>query len=277
MTYINKRLKLNLDLLKDRIYNKKKASLIIIDGYQGEGKSTIAIEISEYYQEADLDFNIQYAIGGKDFQTKFDLCIEHKKPVIIYDEAGDFDKYNSYSDFNKVMAQFFRTFRTYKILIILVLPNFNDLDGRLFKNGVPRLLIHTHRKTEEKGFYNAYGLWRMEHLRLKLKLYSSKVLPQEIYKYVRPNFKGEFYDLPEAKRLLLDELSTKGKEDLKARGRIKEQGLKTIKDIAQELSRSNLWVKQQIGKGKIKPALKHKTTHYYEAGVIEALASKRKR
>lgn len=273
----NKRLPVNLDLLKDRIYNKKKASLIIIDGYQGEGKSTLAIQIAEYYQQEEIDFNIQYAIGGKDFQTKFDLCIENKKQVIIYDEAGDFDKYSTYTDFNKVMTQFFRTFRTYKIFIILVLPNFNDLDPRLFKNGVPRLLIHCHKKSETSGQFSAYGLWRMEHLRLKLRTMSQKILPQEVYKYVRPNFKGEFYDLDPKKRALLDELSTKGKEDIKTNGRIKEQGLINIKQLSLGLGRSVLWVKQQISKGNIKPALSFKKSHYFEKETLQELEAKKRR
>ena len=273
----NKRLPLNLDLLKDRIYRLQKASLIIIDGYQGEGKSTLAVQVAEYYQQEELDFKTQYAIGGKDFQTKFDLCIEAKKQVIIYDEAGDFDKFSTYTDFNKVMTQFFRTFRTYKIFIILVLPNFNDLDPRIFKNGVPRLLIHCHKKTELSGKFNAYGLWRMEHLRLKLKVMSQKILPQEVYKYVRPNFKGEFYDLEPNKRKLLDELSTQGKQDIKANGRIKEQGLLTIKQLSLNLGRSILWINQQIKKGKIKPSLSFKRTHYFEKELLQELENKKKR
>jgi energy-coupling factor transporter ATP-binding protein EcfA2 len=249
----NKRLPINLDLLKKRIYELKKASLMIIDGYQGEGKSTLAVQVAEYYQQEELDFNIQYAIGGKDFQTKFDACIEQKKQVIIYDEAGDFDKFSTYTEFNKTMSQFFRTFRTFKIFIILVLPNFNDLDPRIFKNGVPRLLLHCHRKSETRGYFNAYSLWRMEHLRLKLRVMSQKILPQEVYKYVRPNFKGEFYDLEEAKRIKLDELSTKGKEDIKANGRIKEAGLITIKQLS-------LGLGLEAGKYFFKSYLKNKIT-----------------
>lgn len=271
------RLAINLDLLKIRIYKKGKASLMIIDGYQGEGKSTLAIQVAEYYQQKDLDFQHQLAIGGKDFQTKFEQCIEKGYQVIIYDEAGDFDKYSTYTDFNKTMSQFFRMFRTYKIFVILVLPNYNDLDPRLFKNGVPRLLLHCHNKTETRGHFKAYGLWRMEHLRLKLKMFANKILPQEIYKTVRPNFKGQFYDLPKEKSLLLDKLSTEGKSDIRTQTRIKDNGLVTIRDIAKEVGRSILWVKQKITLKKIQPSLTHKRSHFFDKEIIQRLAGEKKK
>lgn len=272
----HKRLATNLDLLHDRIYNKRKASLIIIDGFQGEGKSTLAVQIAEYYQQQDFDFENQIAVGGKQFQEKFDVCIEKGYKVMIYDEAGDFDKYSTYTDFNKTMSQFFRMFRTYKILVILVLPNFNDLDPRLFKNGVPRLLLHCYGKASI-GNFKAYGLWRMEHLRLKLKILSNKVLPQEIFKYVRPNFKGEFFDLPKEKALLLDKISTEGKSDIRLQTRIKDSGLITIKQIANTLGRSILWVKQKISKKEIKPALIYKRTNFYDKDIIETLEREKKK
>jgi hypothetical protein len=273
------RLSINLDLLKERIYKKKKASLIIIDGYQGEGKSTLAVQCGDYYQqkEIDLESQEQYAVGGKQFQEKFDICIEKGHQVIIYDKAGDFDKYSSYTDFNKAMSQFFRTFRTYKIFIILVLPNFNDLDTRLYKNGVPRLLLHCHGKNEKVGRFKAYGLWRMEHLRLKLKMFDQKMLPQEVYKSVRPNFKGKFYDLSPERAKLLDRISTEGKSDIRTQTRIKQDGLITIRDIATNLSRSILWVKKKVNEKDITPKMVYKRTHYFEQSIINTLEKEKKK
>ena len=279
MAELDKTLKKNIDLLKDRIYIKKKASLIIIDGYQGEGKTTLGVQIADDYQGKEIDLtNVeQLSVGGQDFQVKFDICIEKGYIVIIYDEAGDFDKYSSYTDFNKVMSQLFRTFRTYKILVIMILPNFNDLDSRLFKNGIPRLLLHCHGKTEKFGRFKAYGLWRMEHLRLKLKMYANKMLPQEVYKYVRPNFKGKFYDLSPERSKLLDKISTEGKSDMRIKTRIKQDGLITTKDLAKELNRSILWVKKKVTEKGIKPNIVHKRTFYFEKSIIEQLEGEKKK
>lgn len=275
--YVNVTLKRNIESARVRIHKTKKASLIILDGYQGEGKSTLAVQLAEEYQGFDLDFAKQYAVGGDEFKEKFELCITHKLPTIIYDEAGDFDKYSVMSRFNKTMAQFLKTFRVYKILVIVILPFFNDLDPRLFANGIPRLMLHCHGKTETKGFYSAYGLWRMSHIRKYLKNNSNKILDIEVYKFVRPNFRGEFYDLPEAKRLELDKLSTAGKEDIRTKGRINQEGLKSVRDIAESLGRSIIWVKKELGKAKYKPAMYYKRANYYEAKVIDSLEKKKKR
>lgn len=263
----------NLELLKKRIYDKKKASLIIIDGFQGEGKTTLAVQVADYLEgkEINLETPEQLAVGGKDFQDKFNICIEKGYKVIIYDEAGDFDKYSTYTEFNKTLAQFFRMFRTYKILVIMVLPNFNDLDGRLFKNGVPRLLLHCQNKGRSYGNFKAYGLWRIEHLRMKLKLFSNKILPQEIYKHVRPNFMGRFYDLEKDRSLKLDKISTEGKNDIRIKTRIKETGLLSVKDIANELGRSLIWVKTKLASKELKPALVFKKAHYYEKDTLNIL------
>lgn len=275
----NKRLILNIDSLKDRIFKKKKASMIIIDGLQGEGKTTLGVQCADYFQQKEISLTdpCQIGIGGQDFKIKFEICIERKLIVIIYDEAGDFDKYNMFSEFNKIMAQFFRMFRTYQILVIVILPFFNDLDPRLFTNGVPRLLLHCEGKTETRGHFKAYGLWRMQYLRLKLKNLSSKIIPQEVFKYVRPNFQGEFYDLSPERSHLLDRISTQGKSDIRISTRIKDDGLVNMRDLARETSRSLLWVKKKVAELDIKPSIKHKNTHFFDKSIIQKLSDQRKR
>ena len=159
----------------------------------------------------------------------------------------------------------------------MILPNFNDLDPRLFKNGVPRLLLHCHGKNERFGRFKAYGLWRMEHLRLKLKMFAQKMLPQEVYKRVRPNFKGEFYDIEYKRSKLLDKISTEGKSDIRIQTRIKQDGLITIRDIAKEISRSILWVKKKVNAKDITPKMVYKRTHYFEKNIINTLEGEKKK
>jgi cytidylate kinase len=114
---------------------------MIIDGYQGEGKSTLAVEIAEEYQAKDLDFAKQYAVGSDDFKNKFEDCITHGLNVIIYDEAGDFDKYSVMTKQNKMLATFLKTFRVYKILVMLLgvryLPILKELKRIIQKYPLP--------------------------------------------------------------------------------------------------------------------------------------------
>jgi hypothetical protein len=53
--------------------------------------------------------------------------------------------------------------------------------------------------------------------------------------------------------------------------------LASLMAFASGLGRSALWVKQQISKGKIKPALSFKRTHYFEKETLQELENKKKR
>src|SRR6056297_340250 len=80
--------KRDLDKLKYRI-EIGKASLLIVDGAIGEGKTTLATHLCSSFQGHSVYYLKQYAMGGQQFQEKLQLCIDSKLKVIIYDEAGD--------------------------------------------------------------------------------------------------------------------------------------------------------------------------------------------
>jgi len=198
--------------LKKRM-DSNMASCVIMDGLMGSGKTTLAVEFLEHFQGCEIDYHSQYAVGGDDFTKKLNRCIQKKLPVIIYDEAGDYNKFGTFTEFNKTLNEVFETFRAFKILIILVLPFFDDLPGSIFMKGVPRILYNCRRKIGEPfGWVRTYNYYRMSHMRFTLK--NKKIpVPQDIYRKVSPNYTTRFYDLPKSRSRELDKISTTQKKN----------------------------------------------------------------
>ena len=205
-------LKENLDLIRLRIENNK-ASLIIIDGGLGEGKTTLAVEVADYENsikslpEIDLD-GPQLAMGGVQFLKKIRLCYERKLPAIIYDEAGDFGRRGALTQFNSMINRTFETFRAFKILVILVLPNFIVLDQQILDKQIPRLFLHLKHRSKNQGNFYGYSLYRI----LLLNYYMSKTkMKNYVYHKVQANIRGHFQNLTPERCITLDKISTKNK------------------------------------------------------------------
>ena len=96
---------------------------------------------------------------------KLTVCHEMKLVCIVYDEAGDFSKRGSLSRFNQMLNRTFETYRGFRILVFLGLPNFNVLDNNLFDNQIPRLLLHCSGRGDKYGNFSGYGLEEMNWIR----------------------------------------------------------------------------------------------------------------
>ena len=257
--------------LQDRI-NKKKASMIVVDGGVGEGKTTLAVEIAEYYQGKGLDFTRQYAMGGDEFQEKLVICFDSGLTVLIYDEAGDFNSRGALTGFNQMLNRVFDTFRAFKILVILVLPSFHVLDSPLFDKRIPRALIHCHSRGTKWGDFSGYSLYRMYYLRAKLKKY---VVPAYAYTGTSPNYRGHFYDLSPAKSIELEKISIEGKKKIVNENILRNRGLVSYKDIAKKVGMSVIWVKRKVSKLKINESKIYKRNKYFDKGVIDRLEAEK--
>lgn len=260
-----------LDMQIKRVH-KNKASLIIIDGQVGEGKTTWAVEVADYINsknnlpQIDLKEPKQYAYGGEDFTEKLRLCYESKLPVCIYDEAGDFNKRGALTKFNKMLNRTFETFRAFKIIVILVLPSFHVLDNDLFDKGIPRLLFHCHGRTETMGFFKAYGLYRMYYLKEAMR---KAVVKQQAFSYTWPNFHGRFRDLSVTRSKQIDTISRRKKLSSLTDAEISMQGLLTYKDLSRKFNRTTVWVRVISNKLKIKPIKMIRRRQYFDESVIE--------
>jgi hypothetical protein len=249
----------NLNDLLKRIEGKK-ASLLIVDGGVGEGKTTLAIEAVEDYQGFPVDFRKQYAMGGEDFQEKLQLCIDSELGAVIYDEAGDFNKRGALTSFNQQMNRVFETYRTFKILVVLVLPYFGVLDDSIFHKQIPRLLINCYVR-KGWGNYRGYSLYRMFHLKANFK--KTIVVPQA-YTKTRPNFYGHFKDLDPKRSAELEKVSMEGKRAFLNESVIKNKGLMSPAEIATKAQKSKQYINLIIKKLKLKPVTQYKRLRYFD-------------
>lgn len=263
----------NLDDLQERI-NKKKASLIIISGGVGEGKTTLAVHIADYINKINKKGLIvfdgpQMAMGGADFLKKMRVCYEDKLPVIIYDEAGDFSKRGSLTKFNAVLNRTFETFRAFKCMVIVCLPNFDILDNQIFENQIPRLLLRCKERSQHSGNYDGYGLSEMFWLK-----YWFKKSPMKAYAYGRvwPNFNGHFLDLTPERSDELDKVSIKSKINILQKSEIKIEGLLTYPELAQKLNKGIDWCRRAVSNLKIKPARTIRRASYFDSDTLNQLS-----
>lgn len=273
----------NIEEIIKRI-DKKKAAAILIDGQMGEGKTTLAIEVAEFvaklrnkkvmlikagevgfYDTYDVDTDKQLAMGGEDFQEKMQMCIDAKLPVCIYDEAGDFSKRGSITQFNQRLNRLFQTFRTFQILVILCLPCFDILDKQFFVEGVPRVLLNCHNRSAKQGEIRGYALEEMFYLKHYM---GKEVVPMRAYQKVTPNFRGHFLDLPIQKSKKLDEISTTTKKEVLSTNILKNRGLVSYYDMAKRLNKNPDTIRILISKLGLQPTTKFKQRNYFEEGVM---------
>jgi hypothetical protein len=267
----------NLDSMNKRVQGSK-ASLVIVDGLVGEGKTTLAVHCGMYLNKINgfekFDLHNQLAMGGKEFTRKIKECYKLKYPVIIYDEAGDFNRRGSLTMFNSMLNRVFETYRAFKIIVICALPCFAVLDSQLFSNGIPRMLLHCQGRNDNYGNFRGYSLICMQWILYNRK---GKALPNQSYNSTSPNFYGHFYDLEPAISRELDKISTKGKLEFLSSAEIKLDGLVSYVEITRKLNRSLAWVKNTMTKLKIKPDRHIKNRSYFKIEVIDILAGEVKR
>ena len=271
----------NLVKLNSRVQEEKKAGLIIISGGVGLGKTTLLIHILDDLNKMNGKPPIeiktdkgesgnQLAMGGSDFLKKLRVSYDEKFPCMGYDEAGDFSKRGSLTSFNAMLNRTFETFRAFKCIVVLALPNFNVLDNQLFDNQIPRMLIQITRRTKNSGDFGAYGLMEMNWLRYHMK---KSPIKDYAWQRVHANFRGHFLDLEPERSKLLDEVSTKNKLKILRKSEVKIEGLLTYPEMATKLEMSVAWVIQACRNLKIKKLRTIDRTAYFDQSVVGQLSS----
>jgi len=244
---IDTTLKKNLNGCVLRV-DSKKASLIIIDGGVGEGKTTLGTICGmEIAKEKGERFSIleQVRQGGADFLKGMDWCVENNRSVIVYDEAGDFNTRASLTAFNKNMNRVFETYRALRIIVILCLPSFADVDSSLMKKKISRMLIHCYSRTKNRGNYKVYSLWRMWYLK---KGFKQVTVPDDAFKMTTPNFFGHFKDLDPEDSKILEEHSLQAKRQIITEGSLKDRNMVSLNRIADETGFSGVSILKYIKK-----------------------------
>jgi hypothetical protein len=262
----------NIDDLIDRVDNRK-ASLIIIDGGVGEGKTTLLVHLLNYINakrnQPPIDYTgPQLAMGGADFLKKMRECHEKGLPCIGYDEAGDFNRRGALTGFNAMLNRTFETFRAFKCIVVVCLPNFAVLDNQLFDNKIPRMLLHLSGRSHSYGNFDAFGLNEMEWLKFwigkcKVKNYA--------WSRVYPNFYGHFLDLDPEESAKLDKVTTKTKLKILEKAEVKIEGFVSYADISSKINRPVFWCRNAINQLKLKSTKKIGKVKYFDKNVLDQL------
>jgi hypothetical protein len=269
-------LKTDLRHIKDRILLEKKASMIIIDGGIGQGKTTLGIQLLEEYQDWEkIDFGSQYGMGGEDFQKKIKVCYSKQKIVVIYDEAGDFNKRGAMSTLNKQLKRIFEVYRAFRILVILILPNFLSLDSSLFENNIPQILINCYNRNIHNGFLRCFDMAAMLYMRdMFRKSRGSELMAAKIHTKIRPNSTGRFYNLSKQRDKELDQLSTQGKISILDEINIKNNVMFSMKELSNATGYTQGTIKQKLCKMSIKPSVVYNRKNYYDKKILLMLKNK---
>jgi hypothetical protein len=254
----------------------KKASLVAIDGGVGEGKTTLGIEILDYYnakaglQPVSLSKkeHPQLAHGGAQFLEKIAFCHRHGLPCVGYDESGDFNTRGAMSRFNQMLNRGFETFRGFRIKVVLMLPLFKTLDNSLLDKKIVRLLIHCHSRGELYGEYQVYSLYRLYFVKRDMDKFP---VPDYAYTKNESNSRGQFLNLPPEREKLLDEISTSYKLKEAEMASIKMEGIVSYSDISKRMGKSVIWAKKIISDLKIKHVRIHKCAKYFPEETINIL------
>jgi len=266
----------NCRTLQKRVEGNK-AAMILFDGMVGEGKTTAMVHIADYFNKLaglpqislELKNHPQLALGGVDFLKQLRVCYDQKLPVIIYDEAGDFNKRGSLSRFNAMMNRTFETFRAFKIIVLVGLPAFHVLDNDLLDKGIPRLLLHLSDRNSLYGNFQGYSLSRMMYLKYVM---GKIVVKPQAYSRVEPNFYGHFLDLTPERSAALDKISTRGKLEVLRSSEITADGLMGFNEVSKKIGRSVDWVRRAIAKLKIKPKRTIGRAKYFDDTALNIIA-----
>ncbi|HUS51070.1 MAG TPA: hypothetical protein VMZ91_12955 [Candidatus Paceibacterota bacterium] len=183
--YIDDRLKNSLDKkVIPSLHEKDKDFVVCLDGREGSGKSTFALQLGKYI---DKTLNLSRIVFTPDAFREAVLNAK-KGQCIIYDEAfTGFSSRASLSPINKVLVSLAMQMRQKNLCIIVVLPTIFLLDRymAIFRT---RALIHVFELHGRRGYFKLYN-YRLKKL---LILLGAKTMSYNS-KYVKSNFRGRFY------------------------------------------------------------------------------------
>lgn len=260
-----------VDKVKYRVLKDNMPGMIIIDGVPGTGKTNLAINLLIYLQQSDIDLKSQYACGGSEFHEKLEICNLKGYYVMIYDEFGDANKRGALTRFNRQLIRTFEMFRTYKILIIGVLPNFNSLENQIYEMQLPRGLIHCQYKNENAG-YNEGSTYSLDKMN-KLREYMSNMGTRKYlaFRWVTPSFRFNSKVLPINRDKQITTISDKFKKEAVSETSMKLMGFISLKELTTKIGKTDRWVRLKIAENKIKPERVWKRRNYYNEKVYDLL------
>jgi len=182
--FMEERLKGNLDKIKLQLETKDKDCILVVDGKEGAGKSTLAFQIGNYFDNS-LDLN-RIVFSPEGFREA--ILKAKKGQCIIYDEAfTGFSSRSSLSPVNRVLVSLAMQMRQKNLFILIVLPTIFMLDKymAMFRT---KALIHVYESRGTRGYFKIFNSAKKQILILK----GNKTMSYN-HKGLYTRFKGRFY------------------------------------------------------------------------------------
>lgn len=195
--HIDKRMIKFLDKVKDMISKKDKDFVMIIDGYEGSGKSTAAQQWGKYVDNS-LDLP-RICMTADEFKQA--IIDSKQKQCVIYDEAvTGMSSSDSVTRIGKLLKSMMMQMRQKNLFVIVIMPSIFELSKYAVLSR-SRAFFHIYESKGKMGYFVGYNKKDTKMLYLKGK---------KTYTYkVRSRFIGRFY----GKYVVDEELYRKKKED----------------------------------------------------------------
>ena len=210
-----------------RIVRKGWDAVIVVDGKERSGKSTLGMAIAWYLSDTKLSIE-NFGIGIEDSAQKIGKLPD--RSVLIVDEGSVvFSSKDATTRAQKVLMKILDVVGQKNMIFIICLPSFFDLNKMI---AVRRSLFLCHVYPDEsynRGFYAFWGENRKKWLYyLGKKEYGSYMKPSPDFIGRFPNFKPPFYKkyLEEIKRVTLKEVIESAKDLKKVRLKAKIDEIK---------------------------------------------------
>jgi len=148
--YLDGYLKSNLDIIKDQINNKDTDMVGVVDGFEGVGKSVLAMQCG-YYVDPTLKLD-RICFNAEEFKNA--VLKAKKGECVIFDEAitGTFNR-EAITQMNVLLVKMMAQIRQKNLFVLLVLPTFFDLD-KYFALWRSKFLLHCHFGNNfQRGFF----------------------------------------------------------------------------------------------------------------------------
>jgi hypothetical protein len=188
--YMEERLKRNLDKkVLPELHKKDKDFIMALDGGEGVGKSTLALQIGKYI-DPTLDLS-RVVFDAESFKQA--IFKAEKGQCVIYDEAfTGLSSRTSLSGINTALVSLMMQMRQKNLFVILVLPTFFLLDkyAALFRTVS---LVHVYENKGLRGYFRVYNKKKKKYLYLYGKKDYSYNAKKGKNDYVNTKFKGRFY------------------------------------------------------------------------------------
>jgi len=180
--YIEPRLHENLIEIRNGLKRRDKDYVMIVDGLEGSGKSTLGIQMA-YIVDPTLCLD-RITFTGNEFKTA--ILNASQCQAVIFDEAfTGLSSRSALSEINRMLVSLMMQMRQKNLFVIIILPSYFLLDKyvALFR---AKSLVHVHESRGKRGYFAIYNA------RLKKFLY---LKGHKTYDYgqIRTNFRGRFY------------------------------------------------------------------------------------